>query len=261
MLQREVTPTGESSSIIHVVYLLSICLVELLLQVFVQPHTLVLQILRKLLVQKNRSAANVHRWLLCCVRYYRDELWMDVSMGPAGIRTLLASKAAVTKVFRAAKPNAFFGAISTAVCHSIFFTEESVALAVPTTLGCFWSVWAPTYSLACFLCASSQNYIQPLLLFSPWYLGTCGLKMSYLLKFSISQWTYFMYFSPCTSFMYCSLWNVKTKLFKALNNHHLDKQISVKNWESSCTVHCSGTFSKFQWFGTKSGIFRNWEGG
>lgn len=53
MLQGEVAPTGESSSIIHVVYLLSICLMELLLQVFMQPHTLVLQVLRKLLVQKN----------------------------------------------------------------------------------------------------------------------------------------------------------------------------------------------------------------
>lgn len=76
------------------VYLLSICLVELWLQVFVQPHALVLQILRKLLVQKNwsESVANVHRWLLCCVRYYRDELWMDMSMGPAGIRTAAGFK-------------------------------------------------------------------------------------------------------------------------------------------------------------------------
>lgn len=178
-----------------------------------------------------------------------------------GSEQLLASKAAVTKVFCAAKPNAFCGAISIAMCHRIFFTEESVALAVPTLLGCFWSVWAPAYSPACFLYASSQNYIQPVLLFSSCYLGTCCFKMSYLLKFSISQCTYFMYFSPYTSFMYCSLKNVKTKLFKALNNHHLDKQISVKNRESLCTLCCSGTFSKFQWFGTKSGIFRNWEGG
>lgn len=108
MLQREVTPTGESSSIIHVVYLLSICLVELLLQVFVQPHTLVLQILRKLLVQKNRSVANVHRWLLCCVRYYRDELWMDMSMGPAGIRTAAGFKSSSDQGFPCCQTKCIF---------------------------------------------------------------------------------------------------------------------------------------------------------
>lgn len=75
MLQREAAPTGGSSSIIHVVYLLSICLMELLLQVFMQPCALVPQILRKLLIWKNQSesVADVQEGLLCCVRYYRDE--------------------------------------------------------------------------------------------------------------------------------------------------------------------------------------------
>lgn len=41
---------------------------------------------------QSESVANVHRGLLCCVRYYRDELWMDVSVGPAGIRTAAGFK-------------------------------------------------------------------------------------------------------------------------------------------------------------------------
>lgn len=181
MLQREeVAPTGESWSIIHVVYLISICLVELLLQVFVQPHTLVLQILRMLLVWKNQSesVANVHRELLCCVRYYRDELWMDMSVGLAGIRRA-ASKAGVTKVFHAAKQNASSGAVSIAMCHSIFFTEESVALAVHTTLGLLtsglllicvsYSIFSSTFLVCIF------PELHPA---SPWYLGTCCIKMS-----------------------------------------------------------------------------------
>lgn len=60
---------------------------------------------------------------------------MDVSTDPSRSEQLLAPKAGVTNIFCAAKPNAFSGAISTTMCHSIFFTEESVALAVPTALG------------------------------------------------------------------------------------------------------------------------------
>lgn len=69
-----------------------------------------------------------------------------------------------------------------------------------------------------------------------------------------------MYLSPCTYFMYYSLINVvKAKLFKALNNHHLDKQISVKIRKSPCTICCSGTFFEFKWFGTKIRCFQELE--
>lgn len=187
MLQREEAPTGDSSSRIHVVYLLSICLIELLLQVFEQPHTLVLQILRKLLVQKNQSESlsNVHRWQLCCVRYYRDELWMDVISGPARIRTAAGFNSRGDQHFPHCQTKCIFW--SHQHCHvpQRFLHRRigSFGCSHHSGLAHFWAAFGlcqlrHTYSLACFLYASSQNYILPVPLFSPWYLGTCCLKMS-----------------------------------------------------------------------------------
>lgn len=163
MLQREVAPTGESSSVIHVVYLLSICLWELLLQVFVQPHALVLQVLRKFLVQKNwsESVANVHWCQLCSVKILQGGTLNGCEHRPSWDQNSCWLQTQEWPWFSMLPNQMHFLEPPALLCATAFpsLNNQWLLLFPPLwacmLLGCFWSVSAPAYSPSCFLYASS----------------------------------------------------------------------------------------------------------
>lgn len=266
MLQREAAPTGGSSSIIHVVYLLSICLMELLLQVFMQPCALVPQILRKLLIWKNQSesVADVPGGLLWCVRYYRDEFWVDVSIGPSWDQNSCWLQKQGWPGFSMLPNQMHLLEHCHVPKHFLHWRISGFGCSHHSRLAHLWAAF-DLCELQHILWHVSCMHL-PRTTSSQSCFSVLGILVPDVLK-CLSSWSsaFSKEHSLCTfplALTLCAVHLKKYGEYKAFQgfNHNLDKKISVKNRESPCTICYSGTSSEFEWFGTKSGTFRNWKG-